>query len=92
MASINASGRATLPTFLLSASTNTGRAASSARSACHTRISKCFCDGCGCPGIIPNTEARWLASASKSSTCAPAAASACSRRVLPEPVGPQTTR
>ncbi len=92
MASIRASGTRTLPTFLLSLSTYTGRDGSKCRSASHTKLSKRFWLGCSWPGMWPSTELRWLASASRSSTCAPWAASACSRRVLPLPVGPQTTR
>ena len=35
------------------------------------RVSNAFCVGCALPGTRPSTEPRWLASASRSSTCAP---------------------
>ena len=44
-----------------------------------------------CKDVAPSTELRCWASASRSSTWAPARASACNSRVLPEPVVPQTT-
>ena len=46
--------------------------------------------GWACPGMAPSTELRWLASASRSSTCTPCSASASSSLVLPLPVGPVT--
>ena len=76
----------------LSPSAHTTRAGSKPRRACHSCVSKAFCDGCGWPGSGPSTEPRWQASASRSSTGSPAAASACSSRLLADPVRPQTTR
>ncbi len=56
------------------------------------RVSKCFCEGCGTPGRAPSSEPLCTARSSRSSTCAPRAASACSTRVLALPVAPQITR
>ena len=44
------------------------------------------------PGTRPSTEPRWLAIASRSRTWPPWRAISASRRLLPDPVGPQTTR
>jgi hypothetical protein len=92
MRSINASGTRRLPTFLLSDSTNTGRDGSNDESALQIAVSNDFCEGCGASGRSPSTEPRCAARISRSSTCAPASASASSRRLLPEPVAPQITR
>ena len=89
---ISGSGTRSSPIFLLSLSTNTGRAGSSRRERVPQRDVECFCVGCALPGTSPSTEPRWLAIDSRSSTWPPFAAIAPSRRLLPEPVGPQTTR
>ena len=74
MRSISASGTRRLPTFLLSDSTNTGRAGSKPESAVQIAVSNAFCVGCGASGRSPSTEPRCAASTSRSSTCAPACA------------------
>src|SRR5471032_777559 len=89
--SISAAGTRSWPTFLLSDSTNTGSAGSKRRSWSQIALSKAFCDGCGWLGKSPSTEPRCAASCSRSSTCAPCAASTSSKRLLPLPVVPQTT-
>ena len=57
MRSTSASGTRRSPTFLLSLSTNTGRAGSKRRSASQTRESNCFCPGCALPGTRPEHRA-----------------------------------
>ena len=90
MRSISALGHAQVADLLaLAISTNTGRAGSNDESALQIAVSNDFCVGCGASGSSPSTEPRCAASTSRSSTCAPAAASASSRRLLPEPVAPQ---
>ena len=83
---------AALPILRLSDSTNTGRAGSSVASAAASALSNAFCDGCGSSGRSPSSEPRCRASPSRSSVCAPSAASAARSRHLPEPVSPQITR
>ena len=91
--SISASGTATLPTFLLSLSTNTGRAGSKRRSWSHTSVSKRFCVGCGWPGNHAQHRAavagQRLQVQHLRARRGPAHAAAAS---CPSPVGPQTTR
>ena len=91
IAAVSVSGTNRRPIFLLSASSHTGRAGSNRRSASSTSVSKYFCDGCGWPGRSPSSEPLWLANVSRSSTCSPSRASACSSRVLPQLVGPHST-
>jgi hypothetical protein len=79
-----------LPILLLSASTTTGLAGSSAASASASRPSNAFCDGCP-PGRWPNSDPRWLASASRSMTCTPCAAISARSSVLAVPVLPSST-
>ena len=89
MRAIRDSGTVRLPTRLLSDSIYTGRLVSKFRSACQMSVSKCFWLGCGVPGMRPSTELRWRASPSRSSTCSPAARSACRTCVFPTPVCPK---
>ena len=92
IAVISASGTKRRPMRRLSASTNTGRAASSASIRTASAVSNAFWLGCGRPGRAPSTEPLCAARSSRSSCCAPRRASASSSRVLPLPVGPHTTR
>ena len=92
MRSISASGTRRSPTFLLSLSTNTGRAGSRRAQRVPERGVEGLLRGCGSPGTRPSTEPRWLASASRSSTCAPARAAPAAGGSCPSRSAPQTTR
>jgi len=92
IASISAGGTCSRPIRRLSDSAKITRAVSKRRSVFQMPLSKAFCVGCGWSGRSPSTEPRCAASRSRSSTWAPAAANACSSRLLPLPVGPQTMR
>ena len=91
IAQIRASGTRRSPTLRLSDSTKTGRVRDRTIATRPDQRFEHLLRRLRRAGMPPSTEPRWCASPSRSSTCEPAAARCCSRRLLPLPVVPQIT-